>query len=471
MDDTSTSNDEEDEFFDAIDEFIFYDCPETFESSQLIDDCSSISSSVDPTSGRNLRRRPPHRKLRRNSTNLEIRAQKSLDLSVAELTPINGVVSSAENSTITAEERRGEIDDVESSVLMIFAELLVKLIGFQFNLMISLITFPFSALYYGLMMFINPFYVFRLGRSYVNGKLMKLWKGVYDLLSPYLSEWIKEHKSWLNVGVRVGWGLLWAVYVCSVLVSLLVLAFVVGGVMMKFYVLEEPFQLKQALNFDYTRSKPCAFVPITSCRSVECGEKLGGGSGGRVVPRNQKLEATVIVVLPESDYNRNLGIFQVRVNFLSENGETLATLSHPCMLGFKSEPVRLLLTFFKIIPLVAGYVSETQVVTLKFNGYTESVVPTGCLKVTIEQRAEFRSQAGIPEIYDAFLHLESELSFLKRILWFWRKTIFVWLSMTLFIVELLFALLCCTPLVFPRARTRSNAARNDGPSRNHLVQR
>ncbi|KAK9706857.1 hypothetical protein RND81_07G156600 [Saponaria officinalis] len=152
------------------------------------------------------------------------------------------------------------------------------------------------------------------------------------------------------------------------------------------------------------------------------------------------------MVLPESDYNRNLGIFQVRVNYLSEKGESLASLrplSHPCMLGFKSEPLWLLLTFFKIIPLVAGYVSESQTVTLMFRGYTESVVPTGCLKVTIEQRAEFRSQAGIPEVYDAFLHLESELSFLKRILWYWRKTIFVWLSMTLFIVELLFATLLC----------------------------
>ncbi|KAK9706853.1 hypothetical protein RND81_07G156400 [Saponaria officinalis] len=163
------------------------------------------------------------------------------------------------------------------------------------------------------MIFINPFYVIRLGRSYVIGKLMKLWKIGCDSLSPYLSEWIQEHKWWLNVAMRFGWGLFWPVYVCSVLVSLLVLAFIIGG-LMRFYVVEEPFQLKQPLNFDYTKSKPHAFVPITSCRTVECGEKIGdvsGGSSVTVIPRNQKLQATVIMVLPESDYNRNLGIFQV----------------------------------------------------------------------------------------------------------------------------------------------------------------
>lgn len=143
---------------------------------------------------------------------------------------------------------------------------------------------------------------------------------------------------------------------------------------------------------------------------------------------------------------------------MSEKGKSLASLSHPCMLEFKSKPLRLLLTFFKIIPLVAGYVSESQTLNLKFRGYTESALPTACLKVILEQRAEFRPGAGIPEVYNAFLHLESELPFFKRILWYWRKTIFVWVSMTLFVVELLFALVCCRSAIMPRTRARGNAA-------------
>lgn len=125
------------------------------------------------------------------------------------------------------------------------------------------------------------------------------------------------------------------------------------------------------------------------------------------------------------------------------------------MLYFKSEPIRLLLMFIKIVPLVSGYISESQTLNLKFRGFTESDIPTACLRVTIEQRAEFNPGAGIPEIYDATMTLQSELPLFKRIIWNWKRTIFVWMSMMLFIMEMLFALLCCRPLVIPRARPRA----------------
>lgn len=96
---------------------------------------------------------------------------------------------------------------------------------------------------------------------------------------------------------------------------------------------------------------------------------------------------------------------------------------------------------------------------MKVRGFTEGEVPTACLRVIIEQRAEFQPGAGIPEIYDAFLVIESELPLFKRILWYWKKTIFVWISMTSFLMELLFTLVCCRPIIIPRARVRTR----DGP--------
>ncbi|KAL2931005.1 Seipin-2 [Bienertia sinuspersici] len=279
-----------------------------------------------------------------------------------------------------------------------------------------------------------------------------------------MSEWLNEHKSWLKLVLRCGWGLFWSIYVCAILVTLLISAFVIGGLMMKYYFVKEPFEIKQGLNFDYTKSKPAAYVPIVICPTSECEDKhevLSAAGFIRVIPPKHKLQATVTMVLPESNYNINLGMFQVRVEYLSENGKSLASFSHPCMLTFKSQPIRLLLTFFKIVPLVAGYLSETQILKLKFQGYSEGIIPTACLKITMEQRAEFRPGAGIPEIYDAFVHLESELPFFKRMLWYWRRTIFVWLSMTVFAVELLFALVCCRPVLYPRSRTRSNNDRSN----------
>ncbi|KAA8549682.1 hypothetical protein F0562_001300 [Nyssa sinensis] len=86
------------------------------------------------------------------------------------------------------------------------------------------------------------------------------------------------------------------------------------------------------------------------------------------------------------------------------------------MLQFKSQPIHLLLTFLKLAPVVTGYLLESQTLTIKFKGFTEGDMPTACLRVIIEQRAEYRPASGIPEIYAASLTLESELPLLKRIL-------------------------------------------------------
>lgn len=149
----------------------------------------------------------------------------------------------------------------------------------------------------------------------------------------------------------------------------------------------------------------------------------------------------------------------MRVDFLSSNGKTIASSSQPYMLRFRSEPIRLSLTILKIVPLIAGYLSETQSLNVKMRGFIEKDdVPTSCLKVTLEHRAEYRPGAGIPEIYDAFLVLESELPFLKRIIWQWKMSIFIWITMVVFIFEVLFLLLCCRPIILPRIRRRGDSS-------------
>ncbi|KAL6992349.1 Seipin-2 [Sarracenia purpurea var. burkii] len=142
------------------------------------------------------------------------------------------------------------------------------------------------------------------------------------------------------------------------------------------------------------------------------------------------------------------------------------------MLRFTSQPIRLLQTFFKVAPLVAGYSTESQTLNLRFRGFTEGDKPTSCLRVMIEQRAEFRSGAGVPEIYEASLTLESELPLPKRIMWHWKKTIFIWIGMTSFTLQLLFMLLCCRPIIMPRGRPlRSGVADNSALQNNFEDQR
>jgi seipin len=135
---------------------------------------------------------------------------------------------------------------------------------------------------------------------------------------------------------------------------------------------------------------------------------------------------------------------------VSSDGGVLYTRSQTCMLRFKSSHMHFLETFIKTWPLITGYLSEAQIIKIKMKGLKEGADPTACIRLILEQRAEFKPSAGIPEIYSASLKLESDLPFLKKIIWSWRWTIFVWMSTGIFVFELLVALLCCKSIVVPQ---------------------
>ena len=137
---------------------------------------------------------------------------------------------------------------------------------------------------------------------------------------------------------------------------------------------------------------------------------------------------------------------------MSSDGNVSSASSQPCMLWFKSLPIHFLETLLKSGPLLFGYSSESQILNLKMTGFREGTKPTACLRVILEQRAELKPGAGIPEIYSASLSLKSELPLFKRIISNWRKTIFIWTSMWFFMTELLFILVCCRPVIFPRTK-------------------
>lgn len=351
------------------------------------------------------------------------------------------------------------------NLLIFMAGLVIKAVGFQINLIISFVTFPVWGTYNVYMFVTDPFRLMRRSRDCVIRKLWKLCELAFGLISPYIHQWLKKNKAISNVALRWGWGLLCSFYVCFILLGLLASSFVISGIMVKYFV-EEPLQMKQVLNFDFTKHRPVAYVPIKSCASVgcdiDCKKQMEDRrrTGFRAIPSGHKVKATVSMTLPESEYNRNLGMFQVRVDFLSGNGEILASSRHPCMIQFRSEPIRLLSTAVKIAPLLAGYLSESQTLNVKFKGFSEGAIPTACLKVTVEQRAEYPPGAGIPELYDASLIISSELPFFRRILWYWKKTIFIWITMASFMTQVLCTLVFCRPIIMPRSRPRTRAVRH-----------
>ncbi|KAH0986474.1 hypothetical protein GBA52_013651 [Prunus armeniaca] len=201
----------------------------------------------------------------------------------------------------------------------------------------------------------------------------------------------------------------------------------------------------ETLNSDYTKSSPVAFVPLMSS---------SGAHGDRVIPYNHKLQLAVSLTMPESECNHKLGVFQVRVQFLSANGIVTASSSYPCMLRFKRGPIRVIETFLRSAPLIAGLQSETQVLDIKMSDHIEGLGPTACLKVILEQRAEFQYVAGIPQIYAGSLVLQSEIPQLRRFVWCWSRTIFVWTSIMSFLTVLVFILAFFRAITVPRGRPK-----------------
>ncbi|KAL7186166.1 hypothetical protein ACSBR2_028005 [Camellia fascicularis] len=321
-----------------------------------------------------------------------------------------------------------------------------KLIGFQINLFTSFFTVPIWLFYSTFMFFMFPIQTLIRIRDHLTKRLLRMCGDYYSI----------RQKSVMNLAMRFGWAFFRLLCVCFMLV-----VFACVGLV------EEPIQTAETLNFDYTKASPVAFVPImastgagifsgmVSRKSAETMESVGW----RAIPYNHKLQLTVSLTMPESEYNRKLGVFQVRVDLLSANGKITASSSYPTMPRFKSPPIRFIKTIFKTAPLLAGFQSETQILNIKSNDFSEGYKPTACLKVTIEPRAEYQSGAGIPQIYAASLALESELPQLKKIIWYWRRTIFVWISLMSFLTELMIVLIFFRLLIMPRGRPRAVGAK------------
>ncbi|CAD6218392.1 unnamed protein product [Miscanthus lutarioriparius] len=311
------------------------------------------------------------------------------------------------------------------SILEYLAVLVIKAVVFQVSALISCLAFPVRLLQWWFLFVTDPLGLARRARAWA--------LGVAGDAVGTLTARLGGGEGVGKVAQRIVWGSLWAAYVCVVLCALLIMAFVGGGLLVG-RIVEEPVQVTETLNFDYTKPSPMALVPVP-----------------RLVPPNQRMQLEVSLTLPESDYNRRLGVFQIKAEFLSADGKVISTSSQPCMLKFKSVHMHFIETFLQSVSLLSGYSSESQVIRLKMRGITQGLEPTTAVRIILEQRAEFGRGAGIPEIYAASLKLEAELPLFKRLLWNWRWTLFVWSSMGFFVFELLFALVCCRPCIFPRS--------------------
>lgn len=92
-----------------------------------------------------------------------------------------------------------------------------------------------------------------------------------------------------------------------VLALVMAVAVILGVLLVNLWV-EKPVVVREKLYFDYTDANPSAVFVFGGNRYG----KHGGGGGG--VPVGHTFHVSVVLVVPDSDYNRDIGVFQV--NFL-----------------------------------------------------------------------------------------------------------------------------------------------------------
>ncbi|KAL1803153.1 hypothetical protein ACET3Z_031800 [Daucus carota] len=225
---------------------------------------------------------------------------------------------------------------------------------------------------------------------------------------------------------KVARGLLGAAFLCLLLFLVMIVAVALGVGLVGFLV-EEPVFAKENLLFDYSQVNPTAVFAQME------------------VPVGQTYYVDLLLVMPESYYNVDIGMFQLVAEVLSTNGRVIDRSSHPCMLRFRSLPVRLVRTCLFSIPLILGISFETQRITIPMLRHKEGYSRTEAIRITILPRAGTMS---LPQLYEAEIIINSELPWKKELAHSWKWTLYVWTSVYMYILLLIVLGCWFRPVIF-----------------------
>ncbi|RAL41948.1 hypothetical protein DM860_009130 [Cuscuta australis] len=263
---------------------------------------------------------------------------------------------------------------------------------------------------------------------------------------------------------KIGVGILAAAYVGMILGLLLTLAAILGVSLVRLWV-EEPVLLRERLDFDYTAAHPTATFSFAHGSSGSGGGFIG--HKGIFVPKNKKVGVplghtfyvSLVLVMPESDYNRELGIFQVGAELISNGGSARTRSSQPCMLHFTSQPIRLMKELVWGLPLLLGITAESQRIVIPMIRHKESHPRTEAIRVTLMPRS---GTVELPQVYGAEIVLKSHLPWMKEILHRWKWTFYVWVTLYIYTTLIIVSLCCFRPLVVPLLRGDAGAHGEEG---------
>jgi seipin len=144
-----------------------------------------------------------------------------------------------------------------------------------------------------------------------------------------------------------------------------------------------------------------------------------------ILAPGQRYFFELVLTLPESDINKQLGVFMVKVELRSVDRTLLASSKQHSMLPYESSIVTLFRKTMLILPLAFGLMSETKSVTLLlFDHYTDisDKKPVSLVEVTlgVPNPAAFPTTLQTIQIHSAELRYGKEMNAIQSLLRHWQ---------------------------------------------------
>ncbi|EDV22094.1 uncharacterized protein TRIADDRAFT_59236 [Trichoplax adhaerens] len=130
----------------------------------------------------------------------------------------------------------------------------------------------------------------------------------------------------------------------------------------------------------------------------------------------QVYRVSLILEMPESPVNKDLGVFMVKLTFASKENYRVTTSSRPAILRHKSWLLHFFSTTFFAMPLLTGFSEEKQTIKVDlFENFLEDTLRPAAY-------AQVELQALNIEIYSASLIINARFSGLRYFMYNWPLT-------------------------------------------------
>jgi len=269
--------------------------------------------------------------------------------------------------------------------------------------------------------------------------------------------------------------IIWIIKACLILFSILVLS--IGTYAIIWNLIMQGLDVKsRPIFFDYNHDEsimPTGIVDMRSTKSAPwvhaCVESTSSNNNGDVCIKSdikmstnhykdtdenekdisynedsillsgQRYFFELSLTLPESEINKQLGVFMVNVRLKSADRTLLATSKQHSMLPYESTLVSLFRKTMLILPLASGLLSETRTITLlSFDHYIDAnnKKPMSMVEVSlgIANPAAFPSTLQTIQIHSAEIRYGKEMNAIQTILRNWKYSCAFWGSTILFLI-------------------------------------